>query len=628
MDDSSPTCPLCPFTDSDANCVAEHIEFCHPENGALETSRDSDPREMTRSTSSSSDESTDKYVDCPHCCGETVASVDLSTHLDLHIAESVALHVDDYGVTPTRADAGMLENRPSWEQTDSLDVVGTRKGSKRGAQRDFSRTNTAKPDRPRSLPRTVGPDGAKKLGRAELGPHAHEKKMPSWLRKILEKGGHTTKQNQITPDGRLARYKKVENETDHLIPVLARLCEQDKSVQRAFLCSPKVRHICKMPREGGFCGYRNIQMLVSYLKKTHSPGHENFANKGPTILELQEMIELAWDMGFNSVGRTETGGIKGTRKYIGTPEAQALFLNLGVHCDASSLGESNEIRAYDVLFMNVADYFRSACSLDQETKVFTTDLPPIYFQHQGHSMTIVGFEIRDNGSANLLVFDPMFKTSPAIHRLVGTSARPPDPGRLLKAYRRGTPYLQKYKLFELLNMRTSPNVIITGTPGVGKTVHCEQLAQEIGLKHLSINQVAKDRGCHETYDEELKSWVVDEDKLLDALEDEIPRGGYLIDWHACDLFPRSWIDLVVVLRCPSTAVLYDRLASRGYHKEKLEENLDAEIFGVLVEEAREAFEDEIVVELNSEKDEDVENNCARVSAWVEAWKKNQTENAE
>lgn len=62
-------------------------------------------------------------------------------------------------------------------------------------------------------------------------------------------------------------------------------------------------------------------------------------------------------------------------------------------------------------------------------------------------------------------------------------------------------------------MRTSPNVIITGTPGVGKTVHCEQIAQDTGLRHLSINQVAKDRGCFESYDEELETWVVDEDKV-------------------------------------------------------------------------------------------------------------------
>ncbi|OJJ41296.1 hypothetical protein ASPWEDRAFT_732084 [Aspergillus wentii DTO 134E9] len=175
-------------------------------------------------------------------------------------------------------------------------------------------------------------------------------------------------------------------------------------------------------------------------------------------------------------------------------------------------------------------------------------------------------------------------------------------------------------------MRTFPNVIITGTPGVGKTVHCEQLAQETGLRHLSINQVAKDRHCYETYDQELETWVVDEDKLLDAIEDEVLQGGYLIDWHACDLFPKSWVDLVVVLRCPSTSVLYDRLSTRGYHEVKLQENLDAEIFGVLLEEARDAFDEEAVVELNSEKDDDVESNCARISTWVESWKRAQSEN--
>lgn len=165
---------------------------------------------------------------------------------------------------------------------------------------------------------------ANALQRSELGPHAHEKKMPSWLKKMLEKGGSTSKQTQITSDGKLARKEVVENETDHLIPVLARLCEQDKTVQRAFFCSPKVRHVCKLRREGGFCGYRNIQMLVSWLKKTRGFGHEHFPDKGPSILQLQDMIESAWDMGFNSSGRAETGGIKDTRKFIGTPEVSLL----------------------------------------------------------------------------------------------------------------------------------------------------------------------------------------------------------------------------------------------------------------------------------------------------------------
>lgn len=110
--------------------------------------------------------------------------------------------------------------------------------------------------------------------------------------------------------------------------------------------------------------------------------------------------------------------------------------------------------------------------------------------------------------------------------------------------------------------RKLPNIVITGTPGVGKTVHCEQLASDTGLKHVSVNAIVKETEAHEGWDEELGSWIVDEDKLLDNMETWIPEGGNIIDWHACDLFPKRWIDLVVVLRCPKTDVLFDRLSAR------------------------------------------------------------------
>lgn len=61
--------------------------------------------------------------------------------------------------------------------------------------------------------------------------------------------------------------------------------------------------------------------------------------------------------------------------------------------------------------------------------------------------------------------------------------------------------------------RSQPNLIITGTPGVGKTTHCEAVAESTGLKHLSINQVVKDKACHDGWDEEFQSWIVDEDKV-------------------------------------------------------------------------------------------------------------------
>lgn len=61
--------------------------------------------------------------------------------------------------------------------------------------------------------------------------------------------------------------------------------------------------------------------------------------------------------------------------------------------------------------------------------------------------------------------------------------------------------------------RTQPNIIITGTPGVGKTTHCEVLAERTGLKHISVNDIVKEKECHDGWDEEYQSWIVDEDKV-------------------------------------------------------------------------------------------------------------------
>ncbi|KAG8666457.1 hypothetical protein FPOAC1_011264 [Fusarium poae] len=166
-----------------------------------------------------------------------------------------------------------------------------------------------------------------------------------------------------------------------------------------------------------------------------------------------------------------------------------------------------------------------------------------------------------------------------------------------------------------MTSRKSPNIIITGTPGVGKTTHCESLAERTGLRHLSVNQVVKDKECHEGWSDEFHSWI-----LLDAIEDDVKAGGCIIDWHACDLFPQSWIDLVVVLRVDSST-LYDRLTARNYPDSKLQENLDSEIMEVLLQEAHEAFDQEIVIELTSNNSDEMDTNVDRIVGWLDQWKK-------
>jgi len=80
---------------------------------------------------------------------------------------------------------------------------------------------------------------------------------------------------------------------------------------------------------------------------------------------------------------------------------------------------------------------------------------------------------------------------------------------------------------------------------------------------------------------------------------------------------------VVVLRTDS-ANLYDRLKARNYAEKKLQENLDSEIMEVLLEEARSAYDEEVVVELQSNEAEDIESNVERIEEWLKNWEENNT----
>ena len=63
--------------------------------------------------------------------------------------------------------------------------------------------------------------------------------------------------------------------------------------------------------------------------------------------------------------------------------------------------------------------------------------------------------------------------------------------------------------------RTSPVIIITGTPGTGKSTHAQLLADEspVPLEHINVGKMVKEQGLHEGYDDEWQSYTVDEDKV-------------------------------------------------------------------------------------------------------------------
>lgn len=61
--------------------------------------------------------------------------------------------------------------------------------------------------------------------------------------------------------------------------------------------------------------------------------------------------------------------------------------------------------------------------------------------------------------------------------------------------------------------RTRPNILITGTPGTGKTTHAELVASATGFRHLNVGELVKAHDLHSGWDEEFETYLLDEDKV-------------------------------------------------------------------------------------------------------------------
>ncbi|KAK7201071.1 ATPase family protein [Novymonas esmeraldas] len=143
------------------------------------------------------------------------------------------------------------------------------------------------------------------------------------------------------------------------------------------------------------------------------------------------------------------------------------------------------------------------------------------------------------------------------------------------------------------------NILITGTPGTGKTSMAEMLAAELGdFQHVEVGKLVKENHFYTEYDAELDTHIIeeeDEDRLLDFMEPMMVKGGHhVVDYHSSELFPERWFHIVVVLHT-STEVLFERLTNRQYSEAKRAENMEAEIQCICEEEAREAYKDDIVL---------------------------------
>lgn len=156
-------------------------------------------------------------------------------------------------------------------------------------------------------------------------------------------------------------------------------------------------------------------------------------------------------------------------------------------------------------------------------------------------------------------------------------------------------------------MTKMPVILVTGTPGVGKTTFSAMLAERFNMLHVPVSALISEKHLWNEKDESRDCTIYDEQLLDDEIRNilhEHPDGGIVFDFHCSDICPIDSIDFVIVLTCDSD-ILYQRLLERGYGPDKIKENVEAEIFRVILDEVIEDFPENKIVTFQSNEVSDL-----------------------
>ena len=145
-------------------------------------------------------------------------------------------------------------------------------------------------------------------------------------------------------------------------------------------------------------------------------------------------------------------------------------------------------------------------------------------------------------------------------------------------------------------------IIITGTPGVGKTVLARLVAKETGFKFLSLGELVRKESLHKGFDRNAKSYMIDVDsvrrKLKGYFEDH-QKKGTVFETHSVDsILPKTRGMVAIVLRL-DPAVLARRLRARNWPKLKIWENVESEIIDVSLYDSLKALGKSKVLEIDA-----------------------------
>ena len=131
-------------------------------------------------------------------------------------------------------------------------------------------------------------------------------------------------------------------------------------------------------------------------------------------------------------------------------------------------------------------------------------------------------------------------------------------------------------------------LIITGTPGTGKTTLANKLSLLFKKEVINISEYAKKHDLLEKYDPKSDTYDLSEKKLVKKLVKDIQNNEDLliIEGHMSHFLPKNTVKLCIVCKT-ELKELRKRLDKRKYSEKKIKENLECEIFDICLNEALE-----------------------------------------
>lgn len=141
-------------------------------------------------------------------------------------------------------------------------------------------------------------------------------------------------------------------------------------------------------------------------------------------------------------------------------------------------------------------------------------------------------------------------------------------------------------------------ISLTGTPGTGKTSVSEKLEKK-GYKVVNLNNLCKEKNFFEGFDQKRDSKIINIEKLDDYISENLSVGETsILDSHISHLLKS--VDKVFLLRCHPNE-LENRLKQKKWKKEKVEENLEAEILDIILCETLDMHDKKSVFEVDTTK---------------------------